>query len=101
MSTGEWTSVAEAYYDDMSMIQSVKVSDIYRCTCNGGAGVSAEIRMKVQPWIGRRYFSVQPKGSDRKMLYVPKQQLRDHWEADGTRKLVLYIPMNAMVRLSG
>jgi len=56
MSKEEWTSVAEAYYDDMSMIQSVKVSDIYRCTCNGGTGVSAEIRMRVQPWIGRRYF---------------------------------------------
>ena len=49
MSSEEWKSVAEAYYDDMSMIQSVKVSDIYRCTCNDGAGVSAEIRMKVQP----------------------------------------------------
>ena len=85
MSSEEWKSVAEAYYDDMSMIQSVKVSDIYRCTCNDGAGVSAEIRMKVQPWIGRRYFSIQPEGSDRKMLYVPKQQLRDHWETDGTR----------------
>jgi hypothetical protein len=100
MSTGEWMSVEEAYYDDVLMIQSVKVSDIYRCTCNGGAGVSAEIRMKVQPWRGRRDFSMQPAGSDRKMLYVPKQQLRDHWEADGTRKLVLYIPMNAMVRLT-
>ena len=37
MSAEEWRSVAEAYYDDDPKIQSIKVSDIYRCTCNGGA----------------------------------------------------------------
>ena len=58
MSKEEWASVAEAYYADMSMIQSVKAGGMYRRTCNGGAGVSAETRMKVQPWIGRRCFSV-------------------------------------------
>ena len=92
--------MAEAYYDDMSMIQSVKVSDIYRYTCNGGTGGTTEIRIKVQPWIGRRCLSVQPEESHRKMLYVQKQQPWERWETDGTRKLALYIPMNAMVRLT-
>ena len=34
------------------------------------------------------------------MLYVPRQQLRDHWETDNTRELVLYVPTNAMVRVT-
>ncbi len=66
----------------------------------GGDGVSAEIAMKVQPWIGRRYFSVRPPDSDFHMLYVPSMQLRQHWEGDATRKLVLLIPAGAMVRIT-
>ena len=34
------------------------------------------------------------------MLYVPRQQLRDHWETDNTRELVLYVPANATVRVT-
>ena len=96
----EWQSVAEAYYDDESTIQSVKVSDLYRCVCDSGEGVSSEIQMKVAPWIGRRYFNIRPVGSTRNIMYVPKQQLREHWEDDETRKLVLYVPSGAMVRVT-
>jgi hypothetical protein len=96
----EWQSVAEAYYDDDSTVQSVKVSDLYRCVCDGGEGVSSEIQMKVAPWIGRRFFSIRPEGSKRNIMYVPKQQLREHWEDDETRKLVLYVPSGAMVRVT-
>jgi hypothetical protein len=89
-----------AYYSDDGRVQSVKVSELYRTVCDGGEEVSSEMAMKITPWIGRRYFSIKPPGSDRRMLYVPRQQLRDHWETDNTRELVLYVPANAMVRVT-
>ena len=70
---GGWQSIAEAYYEDESTVHSVKVSDLYRCVCDGGEGVSSEIQMKVALWIGRRFFSVRPEGSKRELMYVPKQ----------------------------
>ena len=72
LSTEEWQSVAEAYYSDEGRVQSVRVSELYRTVSDNGAGVSSEMAMKITPWIGRRYFSVKPPGSDRSMLYVPR-----------------------------
>ena len=100
LSIEEWQSVAEAYYSDEGRVQSVRVSELYRTVCDNGAGVSSEMAMKITPWIGRRYFSVKPPDSDRSMLYVPRQQLRDHWQTDNTRELVLYVPANAMMRVT-
>ena len=74
----EWQSVAEAYYEDESAVHSVKVSNLYRCVCDKGEGVSSEIQMKVAPWIERRFFSIRLEGSKRELMYVPKQQLREH-----------------------
>ena len=45
----KWQSVAEAYYVDASTVHSVKVSDLYRCVCDKGEGVSSEIQMKAAP----------------------------------------------------
>ena len=64
--------MADEYYEDESTMHSVKVSDLYRCVCDKGEGVSSEIQMKVEPWIGRRFFSIRPEGSKRELMYVPK-----------------------------
>ena len=92
--------MAEPYYEDESTVHSVKVSDLYRCVCDKGERVSSEIQMKVAPWIGRRFFSIRPEGLKREPMYVPKQQLREHWEDDEIRKLVLCVPTGATVRVT-
>ena len=92
--------VRDAYLSDSTGVHSVTVSDIYRCVCMGGEGVPDEVRIKVAPWIGRRYFAVQPEGVGVMVLYTQASQVREHWEEDMTRRLVLFVPCGAMARLS-
>ena len=74
---------------------------LYRAVCMDGEGVAAEIRLKVAPYIGRRYFSLQPPGSEYRMMYAPQTQLREHWaRTDLTKNLVLFVPGNAHVRVT-
>ena len=85
---------------DEQVIHSVQMKILYRCVCMNGEGVDQETRLKVAPWIGRRFFSMTPPGSERKMLYTQSTQLREHWMEDDTKRLVLYVPKGAMVRVT-
>lgn len=98
----DWAEVRRAYLEDEGTIQSVMMSDLYRCVCMDGEGVSPEMRIKVGPWVGRRYFCVQPPGSDgAKVVYTQRTQLREQWEQkDHTRVLVLLVPSGADVRVT-
>ena len=58
--------MVEACYEDESTIHSVKVSDLYRCVCDKGEGVSSKIQMKVAPWIGRRFSQHKARGVEKR-----------------------------------
>ena len=94
--------VKRAYLMDDGTVQSVKLSDVYRCVCMHGEGVSSEVKMKVAPWVDRRFFSVEPPGSGGvRVVYTPRAQLREQWEQrDQSRVLVLMVPAGAMVRIT-
>ena len=38
-----WKAVIDAYVKDDTTIQNVKISDIYKCTVQGGAGVAVTV----------------------------------------------------------
>ena len=48
--------MAEACYEDESTVHSLRLSDLYKCVCGKGKGVSSEIQREVAPWIGRSFF---------------------------------------------
>jgi hypothetical protein len=97
-----WEEVRRAYLADTGLVQSVRISDIYRCVCMEGDGVSSEMRIKIEPWVGRRYFCIEPPGGGGlRAVYTPRAQLREQWERkDETRVLVLLVPAGAMVRVT-
>lgn len=95
-----WKEVKKAYMEDQTSMQSVTVEQLYRCVCMEAQGVDSETAMKIRPWVGRRYFSVQPPGSEDPMVYVPSTQLRQHWQGDETRRLVLLVPKGARARVT-
>jgi hypothetical protein len=102
LDSDQWAEVKRAYLVDDGTVQSVKLSDVYRCVCMDGEGVSSEVKMKVAPWVDRRFFSVEPPGSGGvRVVYTPRAQLREQWEKrDQSRVLVLMVPAGAMVRIT-
>jgi hypothetical protein len=101
MCEAEWREVARAYLSDESTVHSASIADIYRCVCDGGEGVPAAMQMKIQPWVGKRYFYMKAPNADVGLVYTPRSQQRIHWESvDNTKVLVLLVPKNAQVRLT-
>ena len=101
MSEPEWREVARAYLSDDTTVHNASICDIYRCVVDGGDGVDPSMQMKIQPWIGKRYFYMRPPGVEIGMVYTPRSQQRIHWEkTDNTKVLVLLVPKDAKVRLT-
>ena len=100
MKEEDWEKVKATYMGDKETIHSVTVEGLYRCVCMNGEGVTSEIILKVRTWIGRRFFAVKPPNAEHLMMYTPSSQLRERWRHDDTRKLVLYVPSKAMVRIT-
>ena len=44
----DWKAVIDAYINDDTTIQNVKISNMYKCTVQGGAGVAATVQMTVK-----------------------------------------------------
>ena len=52
----DWKAVIDAYVQDDTTIQNVKISDIYKCAVQGGAGVAATVQMTVKVVDGIKIF---------------------------------------------
>ena len=86
----DWQAVTEAYMKDDTTIQNVKISDIYKCAVQGGAGVAATVQMTVKSWMGSRFFVIRPPELELDLICTPRSQIRMiHGSTDNTRVLVL------------
>jgi hypothetical protein len=96
-----WAQVAAAYLTDNTTIQNVKVSDIYKCATQGGAGVAATVQLTVKSWVGSRFFVIRPPELELDLIYTPRSQIRMiGGPEDNTRVLVLLAPAGAKARLT-
>ena len=96
-----WKQVAAAYLLDNTTIQNVKVSDIYKCATQGGAGVAATVQLTVKPWMGSRFFVIRSPELELDLIYTPKLQIKMiGGPEDNTRVLVLLAPAGAKARIT-
>ena len=97
----DWKAVIDAYVQDDTAIPNVRISDIYKCAVQGGAGVAATVQMTVKSWIGSKFFVVRPPELELDLIYTPRSQIRMiDGSTDNTRVLVLLLPAGAKARIT-
>ena len=96
----ECDEVNRAMTEDTEKIHNIQMRDIYKCVMTPEATIPAEIRNKVEPWIGRMYFAVKHPTTGKRMMYTPMTSTRLHFERDDASKiLVTCIPNGARVKM--
>jgi hypothetical protein len=85
---------------DEEEVHNIKMKDIYKCVMSDGKAVPAEIRNKVEPWIGRTHFAMKHPVTGVRMMYTPMTSTRLHFERLGAWKiLVVCVPKGAKVKM--
>ena len=92
--------VNRAMSEDTEKVHNIQMKDVYKCVMTPEATIPAEIRNKVEPWIGRVYFAVRHPTTGIKMMYTPMTNTRLHFEReDASKILVTCIPKGAKVKV--
>ena len=96
----ECNEVNRAMSEDKEKVHSVQMKDIYRCVMTPEETIPAEIRNKVEPWVGRMYFAVTHPTTGVRMMYTPMTSTRLHFEReDASKILVTCVPNGANVKM--
>ena len=96
----ECEEINRAMSEDTEKVHNIQMKDIYRCVTEPETDIPAEIRNKVEPWVGRMYFAVTHPTTRVKMMYTPMTSTRLHFEReDASKILVTCVPNGAMVRM--
>ena len=100
MNKEECEEVNRAMSEDVEKIHNTHMKDVYKCVMTPEAEVPAEVRNKVEPWIGRMFFAVTHPTTGVRMMYTPMTSTRLHFErTDASKILVACIPNGARVKL--
>ena len=96
----ECNEVNRAMSEDKETVHNVQMKDIYRCVMTPEETIPAEIRNKVEPWVGRMYFTVTHPTTGVRMMYTPMTSTRLHFEReDASKILVTCVPNGANVKM--
>ena len=96
----ECNEVNRAMSEDNEKVHNVQMKDIYRCVMTPEETIPAEIRNKVEPWVGRMYFAVTHPMTGVRMMYTPMTSTRLHFEReDASKILVTCVPNGANVKM--
>ena len=101
LSASDWDEIHLAYAMDPTEHFGVRICDIYAYA--NGAKVLSAVAAKIKPWMGKVFFPVSIHGQEKKFICHRRSFLKPYDECgyDRTTMLVLVIPANANVCISG